>query len=230
MYSFIINIIIGFSPLSSQVNIASVSLALSGPLCELGQGIFEASEPVGPGVMIPHQVHRVSQVVLGLGDEGTVDQLGLQPVNLQVINLQAAVLAVSRVKRELSWEGGAAVQIFSPGIILSFERLRPLQKGSNSTQVTLVPQEVGLDLPLGPVVDGEGDRVKADRSVSEEEAPEVNPGNLVEHGIETGDLTDVVTDDVQQTPRYVGLAELPLLSAHTGAVQLQHSTVRSDQR
>ena len=66
--------------------------------------------------------------------------------------------------------------------------------------------------------------------MSEEEAHEVNPGDLVEHGIETGDLTDVVTDDVQQTPRYVGLAELPLLSAHTGAVQLQHSTVRSDQR
>ena len=201
-----------------------MSLALSGPLCELGQGILEASEPVGPGVMIAHQIHRVSQVVLGLRYEWTVDQLGLQPVYLQVINLQAAVFAVSGVKRELGWEGRAPVQVFSPGIILSVERLGPLQKCSNGAEVTLVPEEVGLDLPLGPVVDGEGDCVKADRSVPEEEATEVDPVDFVEHGIEAGYLADVVADDVQQAPRYVRLTELPLLPPDTGAVQLQHQT------
>ena len=128
------------------------------------------------------------------------------------------------MKGKLSWEGRAAIEIFSPGIILSFERLRPLQKSSDGAQVALVSQEVGLHLPLGPVVDGEGDCVKADWSVPQEEATEVYPVDFVEHGIETGDLTDVIIDDVQQTPRNVGLTELPLIPVDTGAVQLKFSS------
>ena len=56
------------------------------------------------------------------------------------------------------------------------------------------------------------------------EATEVYPVDFVEHGIETGDLTDVITDDVQQTPRNVGLTELPLIPVDTGAVQLKFSS------
>ena len=91
-------------------------------------------------------------------------------------------------------------------------------------------EEVSLDLPLGPVVDGEGDGVKADWSVPQEEAAEVYPVDFVEHGIETGDLADVITDDVQQTPRNVGLTELSLLPADTGTVQLKYSTIGSEPR
>ena len=87
-------------------------------------------------------------------------------------------------------------------------------------------EEVRLDLPLGPVVDGEGDGVKADWSVPQEEAAEVYPVDFVEHGVEAGDLTDVIADDVQQAPRNVGLTELPLLSV--GAVQLKCSTIEPE--
>ena len=63
--------------------------------------------------------------------------------------------------------------------------------------------------------------MKADWSVPQEEATEVYPVDFVEHGIEAGYLTDVITDDVQQTPRNVGLTELPLLPVDTGAVKLK---------
>ena len=87
-------------------------------------------------------------------------------------------------------------------------------------------QEVGLNLPLAPVVDGKGDCVKADGPVSQEEATEVDPLYLVEHCIETGDLPDVVADDVEETPGNVRLTELPVVLTDPRAVELQSKILK----
>ena len=68
-------------------------------------------------------------------------------------------------------------------------------------------EEVGVHLALAPVVDGEGDGVETDRAVPEEEPPEVDPLDLVQHGVQARDLPDVVTDDVQQAAGDVCLGE-----------------------
>ena len=82
-------------------------------------------------------------------------------------------------------------------------------------------QEIGLDLPLAPVVDGEGDGVKAHWSVSQEEPSEVDPLNLVQHCVQTGYLANVIADDVQQAASDVGLTELPLILTDIGTAQLK---------
>ena len=61
-------------------------------------------------------------------------------------------------------------------------------------------EEVGVDLALAPVVDGEGDGMEAHWAVPEEEAPEVDPLDLVKHGVQTRDLSNIIADDVKQTP------------------------------
>lgn len=50
---------------------------------------------------------------------------------------------------------------------------------------------------LGEEVDAVGDGVHGDRVSSDEEASEVNPGQVVELGVEAGQLPDVVADHVK---------------------------------
>lgn len=50
---------------------------------------------------------------------------------------------------------------------------------------------------LGEEVDAVGDGVHGDRMSSDEEAPEVNSGQVVELGVEAGQLPDVVADHVE---------------------------------
>ena len=115
--------------------------------------------------------------------------------------------AISGVGGELSLKCGAAVQVFSPGVVRRLQSIRPLQEGSDGAEVSLVAEEVGVHLALAPVVDGEGDGVEADWAVPEEESPEVDPLDLVQHGVQARDLPDVVTDDVQQAAGDVCLGE-----------------------
>ena len=63
--------------------------------------------------------------------------------------------------------------------------------------------------------------MEADWPVSQEEAAEVDPVDLVEHGVEAGDLTDVIADDVEQAARYVRLTELSLILIDPGTAQLE---------
>ena len=48
---------------------------------------FKASEPVGPGIVIPGEVHRVRDVFGRVGEERAAGQLCLQPIDLQVVDL-----------------------------------------------------------------------------------------------------------------------------------------------
>ena len=57
-----------------------------------GQSTFEACEPVCARVVVPEQVHRVRDVLLGVLQQRAVEQLRLQAVHLQVVNLKTAVL------------------------------------------------------------------------------------------------------------------------------------------
>lgn len=50
---------------------------------------------------------------------------------------------------------------------------------------------------LGEEVDAVGDGVHGDRVSSDEEASEVNPGQVVELGVEAGQLPDVVADHME---------------------------------
>ena len=79
----------------------------------------------------------------------------------------------------MSLKCGAAVQVFSPGVVRCLQSVRPLQECSDGAEVALVAEEVGVHLALAPVVDGEGDGVETDRAVPEEEPPEVDSLNLV---------------------------------------------------
>lgn len=99
------------------------------------------------------------------------------------------------------------------------------QKCSDGSQVAFMPQEQGLNFTLripnkawslntgvgqsqmrggcvswprlGEEVDAVGDGVHGDRVPSDEEAPEVNSGQVVELGVEAGQLPDVVADHVE---------------------------------
>ena len=62
-----------------------------------GQSTFEAGEPVCARVVVPEQVHRVRDVLLGVLQQRAVEQLRLQPVHLQVVNLKTAVLRCNLV-------------------------------------------------------------------------------------------------------------------------------------
>lgn len=103
--------------------------------------------------------------------------------------------------------------------------LGSLQKCSDGSQVAFVPQEQGLNFTLhisnkawslstragqsqmlcgcvwwprlGEEVDAVGDGVHGDRVPSDEEAPEVNSGQVVELGVEAGQLPDVIADHVE---------------------------------
>lgn len=50
---------------------------------------------------------------------------------------------------------------------------------------------------LGEEVDAVGDGVHGDRVSSDEEASKVNPGQVVELGVEAGQLPDVVADHME---------------------------------
>lgn len=50
---------------------------------------------------------------------------------------------------------------------------------------------------LGEEVDAVRDGVHGDRVSSDEEAPKVHPGQVVEFGVEAGQLPDVVADHVE---------------------------------
>lgn len=50
---------------------------------------------------------------------------------------------------------------------------------------------------LGEEVDAVGDSVHGDRVSSDEEAPKVNSGQVVELGVEAGQLPDVVADHME---------------------------------
>lgn len=50
---------------------------------------------------------------------------------------------------------------------------------------------------LGEEVDAVGDCVHGDRVSSDEEASKVNPGQVVELGVEAGQLPDVVADHME---------------------------------
>ena len=61
---------------------------------------------------------------------------------------------------------------------------------------------------LGEEVDAVGDGVHGDGVAPDEEAPEVDPGEAVQPGVQAGQLADVVADHVQQTLGDVLLGEL----------------------
>lgn len=61
---------------------------------------------------------------------------------------------------------------------------------------------------LGEEVDAVGDGVHGERVSPDEEAPEVDPGQLVQPGVEAGQLPDVVADHVEQTLAHVLLGKL----------------------
>lgn len=61
---------------------------------------------------------------------------------------------------------------------------------------------------LGEEVDAVGDGVHGERVSPDEEAPEVDPGQLVQPGVQAGQLPDVVADHVQQTLAHVFFGEL----------------------
>lgn len=61
---------------------------------------------------------------------------------------------------------------------------------------------------LGEEVDAVGDGVHGDWVSSDEEAPEVNSGQVVEFGVEAGQLPDVVADHVKKTLGHVFFGEL----------------------
>ena len=62
-----------------------------------GQSTFEAGEPVCARVVVPQQVHRVRDVLLGVLQQRAVEQLRLEAVHLQVVNLKTAVLRCNAV-------------------------------------------------------------------------------------------------------------------------------------
>ena len=82
----------GIVPVCSSLYVLSLWLTLCCSLCKLGEGLSEALDPVHPGVMVPEQVHRVGHVLGRVHQQGTVDKLGLEPVYLKMVNLQATVL------------------------------------------------------------------------------------------------------------------------------------------
>ena len=72
---------------------------------------LKALEPVDPGIVVPGEVDRVRGVRLRLPDEGAVAQLGFEPVNLQVVDLQAGILAVPGRRGELCLAAGLNSQL-----------------------------------------------------------------------------------------------------------------------
>ena len=84
-------------------------------------------------------------------------------------------------------------------------------------------EEVGHHLAFTPEVDGEGDGVKTDlnraeqeaqqiyRSMSQEKSTKIDPLNLMEHGVETSNLADVIADGVEQASGDIRFRERPLL-------------------
>ena len=72
----------------------------------------------------------------------------------------------------------------------------------------------GMQSKLFVWVDGERDGVEADRAVPEEEASEVDPLDLVKHGVQTRNLPNIIADDVEQTSGDVCLREWLVLGVY----------------
>ena len=76
-----------------------------------------------------------------------------------------------------------------------------------------MPKKICLNFSFAPVVDGKRDGVKAHRTVSKEEPAKVDSFDLVQHGVEAGDLADVIADDVEEAPGDIRLTEWIILSS-----------------
>lgn len=68
----------------------------------------------------------------------------------------------------------------------------PLEKRTHGTQVTLMAEEIGLLLALGPEVDGIGKSLDGLAVATDEGAAEIDVFEVVLFALEVGDLTDVV--------------------------------------
>lgn len=68
----------------------------------------------------------------------------------------------------------------------------PLEERTHGTQVTLMAEEIGLLLALGPEVDGIGKSLDGLAVAADERTAEVDVFEVVLFALEVGDLADVV--------------------------------------
>lgn len=101
----------------------------------------------------------------------------------------------------------------------------PLEEGADAPEVALVAEEVGLLLAFTPELDGVAEGVHGLAVAADEGAAKVDVGEVVDLGLEVGDLADVVGDGVQEGAGDVRAGEGgvggDVLRARGGVVVLQ---------